>query len=99
MEACKRARFPVCLDRSMKRVFGPEGKRSIDEVVMDEALATMEVSSPTDVWNIFDKYMEQVSNLYGEEIAEVFEYEGMREMESMMCTRCPLYQSIAKKRN
>jgi hypothetical protein len=99
MGACKHAKFPICLDRSMYRMFGEKGKRSIDAVVMDETIANMEVSSPKDVWNIYDRYMEQVASLYGERIAQVFEYEGMREMESMMCVKCPLYQSVSKKRN
>jgi hypothetical protein len=83
----------------MLRMFGAEGKRSIDSIVMNEALENVNISSPKDVWNLYDRYIEEVVDLYGEDIAEIFEYESMKEMESMFCTRCPLYESVSKRRN
>ena len=99
MRACKEAKFPICLDRSMLRMFGPKGKKSIESIVMNEELENMAISTPKDVWHLYDKFIEEVGELYGDDISGLVEYGCMREMESMFCMKCPLYESVAKKCN
>ena len=87
IRACKQAEFPICLNESIKRMFGENGKKTLDRIVMNETFENSAITSPNDIWNLYKKYMERVSNILGEDVKEVIEYENLKEMESMLCTK------------
>lgn len=76
----------------MLRIFGKNGKRSLDRIVMNETFENTPISSPRDIWNLYEKYMERASNILGDDVGGVIEFENLRQMESMFCTKCPLYE-------
>jgi hypothetical protein len=56
VRACKKAEFPVCLSETLLRVFGSNGKKSLDSIVMNDTFELQEISSPKDIWRLYEKY-------------------------------------------
>lgn len=98
MKACTRVEFPICLNEAMIKMFGENGKKSLDRIVMNDTFENTEIRSPKDIWNLYQKYMERVSNLLGDDVAALFTHQTLKEMESMFCTKCPLYENELRKR-
>jgi hypothetical protein len=42
--------------------------------------------------------MESAENVLGDDFAKVIEFKTLKEMESMFCTKCPLYGGELEKR-
>jgi hypothetical protein len=98
VRACKRAGFPICLDRGLNNMFGARGKHTLDSIVMNETFEYTEIFSPKDIWRLYERYIERTANLLGDDVAQVIEFESVIEMRSELCTKCPLYRMELEKR-
>ena len=96
MRACKKAEFPICLNESLLRMFGANGKKRLDAMVMNEIFDYRQISSPKDIWKLYEEYLKHIANILGEDVSQVIEFESLKEMESMFCTKCPLYEKGRK---
>ena len=92
MKACKREEFPICLNESLLRMFGKDGKRRLDAIVMNETFENSPVNSHSDIWSLYEKYLERAGNILGDDVGKVIEFESVKEMEALFCTRCPLFE-------
>ena len=98
MKACIEVEFPICLNNSLFKMLGVKGKKKLDSMVMNETFENTQISSPKDIWNLYEKYIERLANILGDEIAQIIELEDMNQMKSMICTRCPLYERELERR-
>lgn len=99
MKACEKAEFPICLNESITRMFGITGKRMLDKFVMNETFENTPINSPRDIWNLYEKYVGRASNILGDDVGEVIEFESVKEMEKMSCNKCPLFEKYSKQNN
>jgi hypothetical protein len=74
-------------------MFGEQGKEAIDTISMDRDFL---ISSPRDIWKMYNEYLARTANRMGIDVAQVIRFESLKEMESMLCTKCPLYQKIPR---
>jgi hypothetical protein len=49
-------------------------------------------------WHLYEKYLERVSGILGDDVAKVIEFESVNEMKEMSCTDCPLFEKHNKPR-
>lgn len=96
LKACKRVEFPICLNESLSRMFGKDGKRRLDSIIMNDTFTNPPIVSPRDIWELYEKYLERAGNILGEDVGKVIEYESVKEMEREFCTRCPLFEKHSK---
>ena len=92
MRACKKAEFPICLRESLIRMFGENGKKRLDSIITNETFESEPITSTKDIWKLYERYIERISNVMGVDVGKVIEFESVREMESMFCTKCPLFE-------
>jgi hypothetical protein len=92
MKQCTKVEFPICLSEAMLKMFGVRGKKSLDSIVMNETFENTQISSAKDIWNLYEKYIERAANLLGDDVAQVIEFETLKEMKAMLCTKCPLFE-------
>ena len=98
MKACTNAEFPICLDEAMLRMFGAKGKKILDSLVMNETFENAPITTPEDIWRLYEKYLERASQVIGDSSAKVIEFQSLNEMKSMFCTKCSLYERELVKR-
>lgn len=95
-EACRRAKFPLCLQRSLERMFSDK------EVAMSaaayEGFKNRDVSDQKDVWAFYLELLSSLSRAFGRDVLVTIETQDLEEMESMMCTKCPLYELEMKRK-
>jgi hypothetical protein len=72
-------------------MFGAKGKQTLDSIVKRDKFEKTLISSPKDIWKLYGKYIAGLANSLGNDVAQVIEFESLNQMESMLCTRCPLY--------
>lgn len=96
METCINEQFPICLKESMVRIFGEKGKKALDKFVMNETFENTPVTSPRDISDLYEKYLERASNILGEDVGKTIGFESVNEMERMLCTKCPLFDKHSK---
>jgi hypothetical protein len=89
-EACKNAKFPLCLERSLIDAF------SSKEVAVTEAVKSgfrnPAVSTSEDVWGFYLDLLSSLSKAFGRDIVAAIESKTLDDMKSMLCTKCPLYE-------
>lgn len=96
IRACKKGRFPICLNEGLLRMFGPKGKEKLDSIIMDETFEISPISSPKDIWKLYEDYMERAANILGDDVAKVIEFESLLQMKTMLCTNCPFMKEKLK---
>lgn len=92
MKACKRFEFPICLNESLLRMFGNDGKKRLDAIIMNETFQNSPINSPSDIWKLYEAYLDRAGNILGDDVGKVIEFESVKEMESLLCTKCPLFE-------
>ncbi|MDG7001289.1 MAG: hypothetical protein JRN15_19510 [Nitrososphaerota archaeon] len=96
-KACKRAQFPVCLDKSVTKIFG--NKDAMLLIAARAGFEATEITSFEDVWNLYMKLGDTWEEKMGSSVTAVIRHESLKEMESMGCTKCPLYEMELEKKN
>lgn len=99
MRGCTKFEFPICLNQASTKMFGEDGKRRINAIVMNETFENPEIQSPKDIWDLYDKYVERLGNILGDDVGQVVEFEVLKEIESLSCSACPVHQVILDRRN
>lgn len=99
MKDCTRFGFPICLDRGIVGMFGNHGKKKLDAIVMNDSFENTEIGSPKDIWSLFEKYVEHASSILGDDVADVIEFEVLKEIQLLSCTKCPVHQMIVDRRS
>ncbi|MDG6907289.1 MAG: hypothetical protein JRN20_16060 [Nitrososphaerota archaeon] len=99
MNACTRKEFPICLDQALEKMIGEKEKLRLDMILMKGAIQNSQISSEKDIWNLYEKYLEQAERKFGKTVASVFEIQSLKEIESMLCTQCPVYINQLGKRS
>lgn len=97
-QACVESGFPICLSKGLARIFGPKGKKFLDEAVMKGAFDQARVESEKDVHDLYATYMKRLASVIGESPAQVVQFESFKLMQSMLCTKCPLYEKELQRR-
>lgn len=90
--SCVESGFPICLSEGLLKVFGAEGKKCLDAVVMKSTFEQPKAASQKDICDLYARYTKRLSTIIGESPSQVIKYESFKLMESKLCTKCPLYQ-------
>ena len=96
-KACTVAEFPLCLENSLLEMLGAKGRQSIESVLRRNGFEKSEVRSPRDVWSLYEKYVAAFASDLGKDVAEVIQFQTTKQIESMRCTKCPLYETELEK--
>jgi hypothetical protein len=70
-------------------MFVEEGKKTLDSLVINEMFERTPINSPKEILSLYAKYVEGAANITGDSSSKV---------ESMLCTKCPLYKGELEKR-
>ncbi|MHB1869199.1 MAG: hypothetical protein ACYCPP_09700, partial [Nitrososphaerales archaeon] len=89
---CTKAGFPICLDKALNKLFGANGKRALDSIVMNDTFENTEISSLKDVCKLYEMYMERAANILGDPVARTIEFQSLNQARCMRCASCPLYE-------
>ena len=65
MKACTRVGFPICLDNTLLRIFGANGKKLLDSIVMDDSFDSAQISSQKDISKFYDWYPRTLGKCHG----------------------------------
>lgn len=95
-EACRKAKFPLCLQRSLERAF--TDKEIAMTAAAREGFKDPGVSTWQDVWKFYLDLLSSLSRAFGRDVLVTIEAQDLEEMESMMCTKCPLYELEVKRK-
>ncbi|MCL4540242.1 MAG: hypothetical protein M1378_11715 [Bacteroidetes bacterium] len=96
-KACKEAQFPICLDHAVTKIFG--NKELMLSVAEKAGFKATNVSSTQDVWDLYLRLGNSWEKKLGNSVTAVIEFQSLKEMESMGCTKCPLYEMELEKKN
>jgi hypothetical protein len=99
MKLCTNVEFPICLGRTLLKMFGANGKELLDSMIIDGTFGKTTISTPKDISTFYDRYVERLAGLLGDDFARVFEFEDFNEMKFMLCTKCTLYEREFQRRN
>ena len=94
---CKRAAFPICLERSLTQVFHDE--QLIMGIAKNNGFEFPEMSSIRAVWRIYLDLISALGAALGKDVARVIEFSAFKNMQSMRCSACPLYDLEIKRKN
>ncbi|MDG6999422.1 MAG: hypothetical protein JRN15_09945 [Nitrososphaerota archaeon] len=89
-KACKEAQFPLCLDKAVAKIFG--NKEIMFSVAEKAGFKATNVSSMQDIWDLYMKLGAVWGKQMGANVTAVIEFASLKEMKSMGCTKCPLYE-------
>ena len=95
--ACKEAQFPICLDKAVSKIFG--NKELMLSIAEKTGFKTENISSVQDVWNLYLKLGSAWAKEMGNSVTAVIEFQTVKEMESLGCTKCPLYEIELERKN
>jgi len=96
---CKRHGFPICLEKSLSRIFKESaGEMLIERIVKRLGLTERDITSADQIWTLYDKILIELAKDMGSDVSDVIGFQCLKEMESMGCTSCPLYQREVVKR-
>lgn len=96
--ACIGAGFPICLSEGLITVFGADGKKFLDTVVMKGAYEHIQVASQKDICDLYSSYMKRLASIIGESPAMVIQFESFKLMKSAFCEKCPLNEEELERR-
>ncbi len=96
---CKKHRFPICLEQSLSRIFRESaGEMLVERIVKRLDLTGQNITSAEQIWKMYDEILLELAKDLGTDVSEVIAFQCLKEMESMGCTLCPLYQREVMKR-
>jgi len=93
MKACTSAEFPLCLENALLEILGEDGMGRLESILKENGFERTPVSSPSDVWLLYEKYIAASGHKLGIDVAQVIQFHTTKHIESMNCTKCPLYES------
>jgi len=93
MRACTDAEFPLCLENALLEILGGDGMARLESILRANGFERTSVYSPSDVWLIYENYIAASGKKLGADAAQVIEFHTTRHIESMQCTKCPLYEA------
>lgn len=96
-KACKEVQFPLCLDKAVAKIFGD--KDLMLSVAEKAGFEPTNISSVQDIWNLYMKLGAAWGKEMGANVRAVIEFASLKEMESMGCTKCPLYEMESERKN
>lgn len=94
-DACKKAEFPICLEKTLDLLF--RDKNRMVSVAEKMGFETRHVSSSTDIFRIYTDLLSSLNKALGKNGVAVIEFEALKEMASMHCAGCPLYELETKR--
>ncbi len=95
--SCVESGFPICLSEGLLRIFGSEGKKVLDRMVMNRTSEPTQIDSQTEICNMYERYIGHLTKILGESTTKVIELESFKLMQDAPCAKCPLYERQSKK--
>ena len=89
-KVCLKAKFPVCLDLTLRKMFGQDYRHVLGSVTKGK-FAEMPVTRPTDVWDLYEKYVASLEQVLGNDVGRIIRSSCLNQIDSMCGTKCPLY--------
>ena len=95
---CKREGFPQCLEVSLLRIFRQCSEDAAVERIsqrlhsLGKGNPPVGACSASQVWMIYDQILREIGRELGADVAQVIEFQSLKEMELMNCMLCPLYR-------
>lgn len=91
--ACKVAEFPICLDNALDGTFVAKGRKPLDSIIMNKTFGNATIGS-RDICRLYEKYIEQVASILGNDVAQVINFESLKQLETMSCRDCPSHKAV-----
>jgi hypothetical protein len=96
-EQCKRFGFPICVDRALAKIFGPQGKATLIAICESKKKDSEEVMlGEKDIVALYEKILSTSTELAGSISASVIEAETIKEIKKMGCNSCLLIQKLVE---
>ena len=70
-------------------MFGANGKKALDRIVMNETFENPPISSAKDIWKLYEKYIERSANILGDDVAKVIKFESLERNEIYALHKLP----------
>ena len=94
---CVKDHKPICLEKALELIFGIEGADGVKHIAEKEFEHVSEtIDTPTKVWALYACYIGSLERKIGKSSTFVIESEVQKQIESMGCTSCPIYQRISE---
>ncbi len=94
LKACQQALFPVCLGTALRIIFGENGSKFLNSIIMNETFPEIQIFTMNDVWKIYEEYLDRATNILGDKVVKVIQFQTCKEMERAYC---PLYERALAK--
>ena len=88
MRACRRAKFPLCLEHALEKVFS--NKEMIASVAKKAGFKSRPLSTHHDVMQAYIDFLSSLQKALGSDSVAVLENATLEEIESMKCIDCPI---------
>ena len=92
---CFNRGFPECLETGLLALFGKNGKKALDSIVLNETFQSADLASPEDLAKFYEEYMDRLQNILGNKVAKVIAFNCFKLGKNSQCEDCP----IARNRN
>lgn len=93
MDHCFSRGYPECLETGLLTMFGKNGKRALDSIMLNETFQSADLGSPADLAKFYGEYMERLQNILGDQVAKVVEIKSREISKNSLCENCPLATS------
>lgn len=90
IQVCVESGFPICLSEGLLRIFGSEGKKILDTIVMNRTSGPDRVASGKAICDLYAEYLGHLTSIFGESTMKVIEIESFKSMRHMSCTKCSM---------
>ena len=87
---CFDREFPICLETSLLKLFGKNGKKALDSIILNETFQSADLTSSSDLAKFYWEYFERLQNILGNQVAKVVELKSFELMRNSLCENCPL---------
>ena len=91
-KACFDQGSPICLDNALEAIFGERGKEVVERIAREGGAKSIQAASIEDIWKMYEDHMIALGKKLGDDVARVISHESVKQMELMLCTRCPIYK-------
>ena len=88
---CTNYGYPLCLDKALETIFGKHGRETVEEIARKGGANLNHASTAKEVWKKYESYLIALRLQLGDDVSQVIQHQSMKQMESMLCTDCPLY--------
>ncbi len=90
VDRCFSRGYPRCLETSLLTLFGKNGKKALDSIVLNETFQSADLTLAADLAKFYVEYIERLQNILGDQVAKVIGIKSLELSKNSLCENCPL---------